>query len=230
MNKYRIIGALLVVTAWVMFAVAGFVEHNINLKKKVESTVISTDVVEVKDLAAAKRVVAKVTEEPKKEEAKVEAVSMEAVPKEEPKPVTPPRVEVYEHMTLDELAAKLDRSLNSNLAGKGRLIAEHSLQVGVDPIVATAIMLHETGCNWRCSNLVVACNNVGGQKGSPVCGNGGYKGYPTLDAGIVGMIDNLARNYYSRGLNTVELIGPRYAESGTWVAKINSYIYAIRAK
>ncbi|MBQ3468577.1 MAG: hypothetical protein IJH18_00745, partial [Bacilli bacterium] len=103
MKKYRIIGALLVVTAWVMFAVAGFVEHNINLKKKVESTVISTDIVEVKDLAAAKRVVPKVTEEPKKEEAKVEAVSMEAVPKEEPKPVTPPRVEVYEHMTLDEL-------------------------------------------------------------------------------------------------------------------------------
>ena len=51
-------------------------------------------------------------------------------------------------------------------------------------------MLHETGCKYKCSNLVVSCNNVGGQKGSPSCGGGSYKYYATLDDGIVGHIEN----------------------------------------
>lgn len=136
------------------------------------------------------------------------------------------RVEVYDGLTMEELAARLNRNLgNAALAGKGELIASYCLSKGVDPYVATAIMIHETGRGT--STMIRTCNNVAGQKGSPSC-MGAYKGYPTIDDGIRGAIDNLYRNYYAVGLNTVEKIGPRYAESNTWVSKINNYIAKIK--
>ena len=87
---------------------------------------------------------------------------------------------VFEDMTLEELSNKLDKSLNDDLAGKGSLIASYSLEKGVDPYIATAIMLQETGCKWKCSRIVKTCNNVGGQKGK---GCGSYKAYSNLEIG-----------------------------------------------
>ena len=154
-------------------------------------------------------------------------VIMEAAPASV---IIPPRVEVYNGLTLEELAAKLDRNLGSGyIAGKGYLVASYCLQSGVDPYVAVAIMLHETGCSSNCSSLVRSCNNVGGQKGAPGCNGGAYKAYNTLDEGIIGFIDNLNRNYYSKGLNTIDAIGPRYAASTTWVSKIYAYVNKISA-
>ena len=43
------------------------------------------------------------------------------------------------------------------------------------------------------------------------------------------MISNLYRNFYARGLTTVDSIAPRYAESPTWPAKIHGYVARIRA-
>ena len=40
---------------------------------------------------------------------------------------------------------------------------------------------------------------------------------------------NLYRNYYAKGLTTVETIGPRYAESGEWVGKINWYVGKLKS-
>jgi len=134
---------------------------------------------------------------------------------------------VYDGMTLEELAIKLDRSLNSTISGKGSLIASHCMELGLDPYIAVAIMLHETGCNWECSSLVVNCNNVGGQKGS---GCGAYQSFPTLDEGIIGFLDNLYYNYYSIGLTTPELMNPKYAESTTWATQVNGYIEQIKAR
>lgn len=137
---------------------------------------------------------------------------------------------VYDGLTMGELADKLNRSLKSTISGKGYLIASYSLQLGIDPYMATAIILHETGCNGTCSSLVRECNNVGGQKGGPSCGGGSYKAYPTLDEGIMGYLDNLYRNYYAVGLTTVETIGPKYAASTTWTSKVNNYIALIRSR
>ena len=134
---------------------------------------------------------------------------------------------VYDNMTMEQLAAKLDNSLASTLAGKGTLIASYALEKGVDPYMATAIILHETGCAHGCSGLVNTCNNVGGQKGS---GCGEYLSFPTLDDGIRGFIDNLVVNFTSKGLTTPETIGPRYAASGTWTAQVNNYIAYIKAR
>ena len=54
---------------------------------------------------------------------------------------------VYDGLTMNQLADKLNKSLKSNISGKGYLIASYSLQLGIDPYMATAIILHETGCN-----------------------------------------------------------------------------------
>ena len=133
---------------------------------------------------------------------------------------------VYDNMTLDELSEKINRSLNSTISGKGYLIASHSLELGVDPYMATAIILQETGCKWNCSYLVKSCNNVGGQKGS---GCGSYSYFDTLDSGIIAFIDNLYNNYISYGLTTPESINPKYAEDVNWSINVNKYIEEIKA-
>ena len=137
------------------------------------------------------------------------------------------RVEVFDGLTMEELAAKLNRSLKAEISGKGYTIASKCLELGVDPYVATAIILHETGCgHGSCSHIARTCYNFGGQKGS---GCGAYQRFASVDDGLNGMISNLYRNFYARGLTTVESIAPRYAESPTWTAKINGYVSRIRA-
>ncbi len=229
MKKSIVVSGVLSIIAIVMIAIAMTLQVNKDYGKIDTSSVIALNQVDIKNMASANRVI----ETPKEDV--IEAEKIEEVPMEvasqavEPEPPQPARVEVYDNLTIEELSAKLDRNLKSTIAGKGNLVATHALELGVDPYVATAIMLHETGCNWKCSNLVISCNNVGGQKGAPGCGGGSYKSYPTLDAGILGFIDNLHRNYYAKGLTTIESIGPKYAQSSTWVSKIYSYVEKIRA-
>ncbi|MCI6265519.1 MAG: glucosaminidase domain-containing protein [Erysipelotrichaceae bacterium] len=132
---------------------------------------------------------------------------------------------VYDGMTMDELASKLERSLKNELSGKGYLYASYSLEKGVDPYLAVAISLEETGCNWNCSNLVKSCNNVGGMKGT---GCGSYGAWPTLDDGIRAFIDNIYRNYVAYGLTTADLMNPKYAENPAWSTNVNNYIARIK--
>ena len=117
---------------------------------------------------------------------------------------------VYDGLTVEQLSDKLN-------------------QKGVDPYLATAIMLHETGCSYNCSSLVTYCNNVGGMKGSPSCGGGSYRSFSTLEEGIRSFIDNLANNYYAYGLTTPELMNSKYAESTTWASKVNTHISQIKS-
>lgn len=135
------------------------------------------------------------------------------------------RVEVYDGMTLDELSSKLNKSLKGILSNKGKLIATRCLKYGVDPYVAVAIMLHETGCNSRCSSLSTKYYNVGGMRGS-----NGYMHFNSIDEGINRFIDNLYKGYYKIGLNTPEKMNKKYAESTTWASKINEYVKKIKSK
>lgn len=229
MIKAKIISAVMSVVGISMIAIAVMIDSDIEVTESLKS---ATNKVNVINMSSSNRVVAtKIEDTPKTsatiEEVKVQEVSMEQAPQAE---YIPPRVEVYEGMTMEELAAKLDRNLGTSLiGGKGSLIAHKCIELGVDPYVAVAIMLHETGCKSGCSNLARSCNNVGGQKGAPSCNGGTYKAYATIDDGIIGHIENLYKRYYSKGLNTVETIAPKYAQSRAWPGKINWYVEQIRA-
>lgn len=135
---------------------------------------------------------------------------------------------IYEGLTEEQLAEKLNRSLNSTLSGTGSIFARYTANTGLDPYLSVAIVLHETGCKWNCSDLVNSCYNVGGVKGAPGCYGGSYKAYSSLEEGINAYLDNLYYNYYARGLTIPETINPYYAESTTWAQSVNNYIYEIR--
>lgn len=131
---------------------------------------------------------------------------------------------VYDNLTMDELTNKLNRNLNSTLAGKGNLYAKYSIEYGVDPYLALAISLHETGCNAECSKLVKNKNNVGG-----MMGRNGALSFATLDEGIKKFIKNIKKNYYDYGLTTAEEMNPKYAADKSWAKQVNGYIETIKA-
>jgi len=228
LKKVRILSIVTSMVGIIMISIGMVIQS-----EKLENNLATKPVVQefdIKNMAASTNMIVEETEASKKEKNEdlfLTEVKMETAPASV---IIPPRVEVYEGMTLEELAIKLDRNLGSGmLAGKGALIAAECINKGVDPYIAIAIMLHETGCKSNCSSLARACNNFGGQKGSPSCNGGSYKAYNSVDEGVVGHIDNLYRNYFSRGLNTIESIGPKYAESPTWRSKITWYVEQIRA-
>lgn len=230
MKRIKLISSITLIVGILMISV-GMVIQNDESAQALNTNVNISDF-KIQNMAASANMIIQdtnkeTTEENKKTTDLLTAVDMETAPASV---IVPPRIEVYEGMTLEELAIKLDRNLGTDIvAGKGALIASECVNKGVDPYVAVAILLHETGCKHSCSRLARTCNNFGGQKGAPGCNGGAYKAYNSIDEGLVGFIDNLYRNYYSRGLNTVESIGPRYAESNTWVSKINSYVSQVRA-
>jgi len=159
----------------------------------------------------------------------IEEVSMTTSPKSTINIAKASQGDILNGQTVEEIAFLLNKHLGKDLLmNKGELIASYSISLGVDPYLATAIMLHETGCQSKCSALVRKCYNVAGQKGTPSC-SGSYKGYSNIDEGIKGAINNLYRNYYVRGFTTVETIGPKYAESKTWPHKINKYINMLKS-
>lgn len=134
---------------------------------------------------------------------------------------------VFDGMNLDELANKLEKSLNSNIKGMGYKFASYALSLDIDPYLALGIVLEETGCTWGCSRLVVECNNIGGMKGS---GCGEYQYFSSLDAGIEGFLNNLKKNYYDYGLTTAVAMNPKYAENPLWARNVNAHIQRIKSK
>lgn len=135
---------------------------------------------------------------------------------------------VYDGLTKNELIEKINRSLKSTLAGTAESFVNYALELGIDPYLAVAIALHETGCNGKCSKLVNECNNVGGMKGSPGCGGGSYATFASLDEGIERFMRNLYKNYYAYGLTTPETINPKYAADPNWASKVNYYINKLK--
>lgn len=216
MKKGKIISGLLAFVGIMMICIAVMLQDEFS---------ISVEEVDIRSMAASTNMYVKNSNNISSDY-KFEGVDMETAPVSVE---ILPKTEVYDGLTLEELAAKIDRNLGDGyIAGKGELIASYCIEKGVDPYVAVAIMLHETGCRSTCSKLTRICNNVGGQKGSPRCGEGSFKRFDTLEEGIYGFINNLSKNYYSMGLNTVELIAPKYAEGNTWEGKINWYVNLIK--
>lgn len=227
--KSRVVGITLSIVGILMVSIASIIEENdsFDIKKSVNNNAM--DIVSVINMSSSNRMKKAeiISDNSVDSDDNVVELNMEQAPQSV---YIPPRVEVYEGMTLEELGEKINRNLGTGyLSGKGSLIASKCIELGVDPYIVTAIILHETGCKYNCSTLVKQCNNVGGQKGAPSCGGGSYKYYATLDDGIIGHIENLYYNYFSKGRTTVETIAPRYAASTAWSGKINWYVNLIRA-
>ena len=136
---------------------------------------------------------------------------------------------VFDGLTLTELTEKLNRSLHSTLSNTGSSFANYAIEMGIDPYLAVAIVLHETGCNSSCSKQVRQCYNVGGMKGGPSCNGTSYKRFNSLDEGIYVFMSNLKKNYYDKGLNTPEKMNKKYAASTSWATKVHHYINKIKA-
>ena len=218
MKEIKLISSIASTVAVIMIGLGLFIQTGLKAASLNDTNVEQFD---VKNMATSMNQVVKNTEQAEKDNENFSLTEIEM----ETAPASVQRIEVFQGMTMEELSAKLDRSLGGILAGHGNTIAEHSLELGIDPYIVTAIMMHETGNGT--SRIANSCYNFGGQKGY---GCGAYKRYGSVDEGLRGMIDNLYNNFYSRGLTTVESIGPRYAESGTWVGMINWYIDKIKAK
>lgn len=133
----------------------------------------------------------------------------------------------YKGLSASEIGRKIDTLLSkSTLKGKGVVFAQKALALNMDPYLTASVMLHETGCAWKCSNLVRTKYNLGGLKGS----NGSYKKFSSLDAGIEGYVNILYKNYYSKGLKTPEAMAKKYTgqkNPSTWISKVKSYMKKI---
>lgn len=159
---------------------------------------------------------------------KIEDIKLETK-QEEQQPVVETEPVVYDGLTRQQLIDKINKNLNSTIADQGETFVDLALNYGMDPYLSVAIVLHETGCSWDCSDLVKYCYNVGGQKGEPGCNGGSYMAYASLAEGINGFMSNLYYNYYSQGLTTPELMNSKYAASTAWADSINRYIEKIKA-
>lgn len=188
----------------------------LNIQPKEENT-------QVEEVASIVVIADEVIETQKEMEKKEEEVKEQEIVIEDPI--------VYDGLTMKELTEKLDRNMKSDINGMGSVYASYAIEIGIDPYLALAITLHETGCNGTsgCSKLLRECNNVGGQKGSPSCNGGSYKKYDTLEAGIKGYMDNIKKNYYDYGLTTPETMNKKYAADPNWAVKVNKYIDNIKA-
>lgn len=200
MKKFNIISGVLAIVGIMMISIALVIHNEESLTGNGVKAAFKE--IDLKSVAASTNMI--IEDNLNKNENNtsfLQEVAMEVVPASI---IIPPRVEVYDGLTLEEIAAKFNVLLGSGyMAGKGELIASTALEYGVDPYIALAIILHETGCVANCSNLVITCNNVGGQKGSPGCNGGSYKAFASLDEGILGFIQNLHKNYFAMGLTTV---------------------------
>lgn len=131
--------------------------------------------------------------------------------------------------SVKEIGRKIEKYFNSSLNGKGEFVARYSVKIGLDPYLAAGVMLQETGCYWKCSYLTRKCNNVGGQKGKPSCGNSSYRKFDSLDDGLKFTMKKL-NSYYKKGYTTAKKINPFYAEDKTWYKKVNNYMKKIKGE
>ena len=157
MKRGKLISSVLATLGIVMISIGLVIQkEDITALQKQKAIVTKNSKVELKNMATSANTI--INEEQEENPQELIAIDMEIAPASV---IVPPRIEVYEGMTIDELAAKINRNLgNGYIAGKGYLIASQCIEKGVDPYVAVAIMLHETGCKYNCSSLVRTCNNV----------------------------------------------------------------------
>lgn len=137
-------------------------------------------------------------------------VVMAETPKETPVQETLKQVEPQNTPTFEEtsqIETKQEEEYKCTLQHETACkIKKKAEEYGVDWKMAVSISAWETGY-WT-SSLYHNNKNIGGL----YCKE--FLKYNTLDEGIEAFVSNLKRNYYDKGLNTIEKIGAKYCPVG----------------
>ncbi len=75
------------------------------------------------------------------------------------------------------------------------------------------------------SNAANVKNNFGGI----MCKNG-LCSYSTKESGITKFINNIYKNYYSKGLTTPDKMAKKYAADPAWPTRVNNWYRQIKNK
>ena len=132
---------------------------------------------------------------------------------------------------LESLEKVEELSNECNLDEVSCKIKKVAQDYGVDWILAVAISMHETG--KYTSVAFNDNNNVGGN-----FRNGSLMVFEDLDKGIDFFVSNLKNNYIDMGLDTIELIQPKYCPIGIndngdnkyWVSGVRKYYKELGGK
>lgn len=135
------------------------------------------------------------------------------------------KVVIYDGMSSFEATNHFESKMNGYLDGYGAYFFNKAYNLGVDPYMSLAIMMHETGCKWTCSYIARNCNNFGGMKGR---GCGSYQRFNSKEEGIDAFLSNLKYNYIDKGLTTPESINTKYAENKAWHITIKRYMEELK--
>lgn len=123
---------------------------------------------------------------------------------------------------------KMENAFEGFLLGLEKLFIKWSIIYQINPALAAAIAMHETG-NGSSMKARVKRNLFG------IMTNGGrmLKEFPTFEAGIKEGIKNLSLNYLNKGINTISAIQAKYAPIGAendpnglnknWINGVTSY-------
>lgn len=130
---------------------------------------------------------------------------------------------LYDGLNEQELTNKINRFLKNEMAGTGSVFVDYYKKTGLDPYIAIAISLHETGCNGKCYYLAVERNNFGG-----MFSGGKLIQFETKEIGLQSYLDNLYRNYWNKGLKTTKQINKKYATNPNWYKTVDYYISEIK--
>ena len=190
-----------------------------HLKDSIVETVVATntETTESKTLNLMAVVIAETSDESiNNEELKLQEEYLKAKAEEEAQAAEYARIESSRiHVN------KMNKVLSGKLSGYGQYIYDRCQEYGVDPYLAVAISMYETG--WGNSNLAITQNNFGGMRYAGV-----WLSYSSIEEGLDAYIRNLSRNYVAWGLTTPESMVNKYAEgSSTWVSSVNAIYYQV---
>lgn len=130
----------------------------------------------------------------------------------------------FEGKSVAQVGEILNKTLGGVMSGKGETYARLSIEKGMDPYLITAISIHETGNGT--SKLARNNYNLGGIK----CSSGYYCSYASVEDGISSYINLIYKNYFSKGLVTVEQMASKYAQSSAWPNTVNKWYNIIKNK
>lgn len=120
-------------------------------------------------------------------------------------------------------AEQLNKVLKGKLAGTGEIFLKYANMYKINPAIAAAIAMHESGGT---SNLAKTKNNFFGMRNK-----NGWMSFSSVDEGIRRGISNISRNYVNKGKNSLQKMVKDYAEGGKdWIPQTSAFYKQITGK